>query len=60
MTDGAIKISVWLRSINHLPTSFMLARHEGLINLTAIYKENYISLIAPINIQNLNTKSNNL
>ena len=50
--DGAIKISVWLWISNHLPPGFMVARHDALINLSKIYKENNISLIAPITLQN--------
>ncbi len=58
--DGAVKISVWIWINNHLPPGFMVARHDALINLAAAYKENNISIIAPINIQNLKNNLNNV
>ena len=51
--EGFIKISVWLWISNHQPPGFMVARHDALINLSKVYREHNISLIAPINIQNL-------
>jgi small conductance mechanosensitive channel len=42
ITQGIAKVSVWFWISNHLPPGYMVARHDALISLAKIYKENNI------------------
>ena len=54
----AIKISVWFWIDNHSPPGYMVARHDAIFNIITALKENNISLVLPLTVENFATTPN--
>lgn len=54
----AVKISVWFWIDNHSPPGYMVARHDAIFNIITALKENSISLVLPLTVENFATASN--
>lgn len=54
----AIKISVWFWIDNHSPPGYMVARHDAIFNIVTALKENNISLVLPLTVENFATTAN--
>lgn len=54
----AIKISVWFWIDNHSPPGYMIARHDAIFNVVTALKENNISLVLPLAVENLTASPN--
>ena len=54
----AIKISVWFWIDNHSPPGYMVARHDAIFNIITALKENNISLVLPLTVENFAATSN--
>ncbi|MGZ8509130.1 MAG: mechanosensitive ion channel family protein [Chitinophagaceae bacterium] len=54
----AIKISVWFWIDNHSPPGYMVARHDAIFNVVTALKENKISLVLPLAVENLAASPN--
>lgn len=49
----AIKISVWFWINNHQPPGYMVARHDAIFHVINSLKENNITLVLPLSLDNL-------
>jgi small-conductance mechanosensitive channel len=54
----AIKLSAWFWIDNHSPPGYMVARHDAIFNVVTALKENNISLVLPLAVENFATTSN--
>lgn len=54
----AIKISVWFWIDNHSAPGYMVARHDAIFNVVTALKENNISLVLPLAVENFTASSN--
>ena len=54
----AIKLSVWFWIDNHSPPGYMVARHDAIFNIVTALKENNISLVLPLTVENFAATAN--
>lgn len=54
----AIKIAVWFWIDNHRQPGFMVARHDAIFYIVNSLKENNISLVLPLSVENFATSPN--
>lgn len=49
--DNSVKLAVWFWIDNHQPPGYMVARHEAIQHINQTFRENRVSLIVPVSLQ---------
>ncbi len=46
--DNSVKLAIWFWIDNHLPPGYMVARHDAIVRINQVFRENQVSLIPPM------------